>query len=299
MSSEASSVPTASTAGGGPAAPEGDAAGSAFGVAPAQLSENDAAVLDAFVVPSYLRMYWEAARKVLLVGEAARVAHLGCRTGYPDGELLAHMPNTVLASVDPSPAALRIAKSKIGAQGVHYVESSPLGSSLPAENFSHALALHPVGSDMDRVSLMEEMRRLLYPGGQAVLALPLSRSFPEILDLLAEFALKHDATDLGRALEEAAADRVTIETLTEDLENAGLSDVDFELHHDTLGFDSGRAFLEDPATRFLIIPQIAHWLDGRELGAAMDYVAKAIDKYWSEEKMDVTVVIAAMSGRRT
>lgn len=265
---------------------------------PVVFGENDAAVFETFVVPGYLRTYWDAVTRVLLVGEAARVVHLGCRTGFPDVELLERMPRTTGIGVDASPASLILARSKLGAMGIDYREGDPTNTGLPDAQFSHALALHPVMGAASRSALFQEMARLLYPGGQAIVALPLSRSFPEILDLLAEYALKHDDAELIRSLEMAASERVTIETLSDELEAAGLSDVDFELFTETLGYDSGRSLLEDPATRYLITPQIAYWLEQADISPAMEYVGRAIDKYWSEERMELSVTIAAVSARR-
>lgn len=260
--------------------------------------ENDAAVFETFVVPSYLRLFWEATQKVLLVGEAGRIAHLGCRTGYPDSEMLERMPHTTGVGVDASAASLALARSKLGALNMEYVEGDPGNTGLHAQTFSHALSLHPVLGKEDRAKLFGEMARLLYPGGQAIVAIPLSRSFPELVDLLAEYALKHDDLELTRALEVAASERMSIETLSEELEAAGLSDVDFQLVTDTIGYDSGRSLVEDPATRFLIAPQISHWLEQGDLSHAFEYVGRAIDKYWSEDRMELSVTVAALSARR-
>jgi len=99
-------------------------------------------------------------------------------------------------------------------------------------------------------------------------------------------------------MEHAAADRVTVESVSEELEAAGFSDVDFEIHNDVMSYDSGRAFLEDPSVRYFIAPQIEAWLDQLDLASAMEYVGRAIDKYWSETKMEMGISIAAFSARR-
>ena len=49
-----------------------------------KLSPADAAILETFVVPRYLSLFGELVQQMLLVGESARIIHLGCRTGYPD-----------------------------------------------------------------------------------------------------------------------------------------------------------------------------------------------------------------------
>jgi hypothetical protein len=96
----------------------------------------------------------------------------------------------------------------------------------------------------------------------------------------------------------AAAGRVTVESVSEELENAGFSDIDFEIHNVSISYDSGRAFLEDPSVRYFVTPQVESWLDQLDLASAMEYVGRAIDKYWSEEKMELGISIAAFSARR-
>lgn len=271
---------------------------STFQLPPEIFSENDAALFDAFVAPSYLRFYWEAVQKVLLVGQAARFVHLGCRTGYPDGELLRLMPNTTGVGVDHSTNLLQLARGKQLGPGVEYLEGNSFQTGLPAATFSHALSLHPLGGVQGRLYLFSEMARLLYAGGQAIVALPLGRSFQEMTDLLAEYALKQDDLQLSHALDAYALERVTVETLAEELESVGLSDVDFEVASYSLGYDSGRALFEDPSVRFLIAPHLSQLLGQADLQAAFDYVARAIDKYWSEERFELSLQVAALSARR-
>jgi len=265
---------------------------------PASLGDNEAAVLDTFVVPAYLRAYWELARRLLLVGEAARVAHLRCMTGYPDGDLLQTMPNTTGVGVDESGPCINLARSKVSAFGFEYVQGSSEATGLEGGTFSHVLLLHPPGSVEARAALFREAARLLYPGGQLVVGLPLGQSFPEIMDLLAEFELKYDDAQLTAALEVAHNEHSTVESVSDELEACGLGDVDFELEDQSLGFDSGRSLLEDPSARFLIVPQLLDWLHVDDLTDAMAYVARAVDKYWSGERMDLTMKLGAFSARR-
>lgn len=260
--------------------------------------ENEAAVVDTFVVPSYLRMFWEATDKFLLVGEAARVVVLGALTGYPVEQMLRRLPNTTGVGIDPSESCVALASSKLPSELFRFFAGNPTATRLEPAAFSHALVLHPVGRAEDRQLLLQEAARLLYAEGQLLLSLPLSGSFAEIIDLLEEFSLKYDDTNIARALEHSAAERPTIEMLADELEAAGFRDIDFDVVHESLVYDSGRAFLEDPALRYFITPQLEASLANVDLGAAMEYVARAIDKYWSDSRMELGVSIAAISARR-
>lgn len=265
------------------------------------LGANDAAIVETFAVPRYLSWYGELCLEMLLVSEAARVAHLGCRTGYPDLELLQRIPRTELVGVDGSEPALDLARNKAAAAGVTSLEyrlAVGLPTVLESEQFSHTLCLHPRADQEARAALFAEARRLLYRGGQGLFAMPLSSSFRELTDLLHEYALKYDDSAMNQALEAAAAARVTVETLAQELEEAGLVDVDFEVRSKSLRFDSGRAFIEDPATRFFILPELETWLGSIDLSDASRYFVEAIDKYWSEDPIEIGVTLVAVSARK-
>jgi hypothetical protein len=142
------------------------------------------------------------------------------------------------------------------------------------------------------------MERLLYPGGQALLALPIRGAFYELLDLLREYVLKHDDGELAQQIEHAFSLRPTAAELSAELEAAGLDDIAVTHYATELTFESARAFTEDPAMRLLVLPEIAAFTDRRRFGAALSYVREAIDRYWSESEFSLTVHIGAASARK-
>ena len=266
-----------------------------------KLGPAEVAVLETFVVPQYLSLFGDAALNMLLTGDVAAIAHLGCRTGYPDRELMDRVSNCSIVGVDASAAAIQLARNKAAAfqKGqVRYTVATDMPTRLPAGGFSHALSLHPIGGREMRGELFSEMERLLYAGGQALVALPLRGSFQELADLLREYALKHDEGEFGKTLDLAVATRPTIETLSEELESAGFDDIDVAVMPTQLGFESGRAFTEDPTTRLLILPEIVANLGIGGLGASLDYARDAIDKYWSESDFQLTINIGCASARK-
>ena len=265
------------------------------------LSSADAAILETFVVPRYLSLYGNLLLEMLLTGEAARVAHLGCRTGYPDLELFDRIASMRLTGVDSSAPALELARNKAHARGeldIEYVIASGYPTELEAEQYSHALALHPILDRAGRLALLQELARVLYSGGQALIAMPMRGSFQEITDIFKEYALKEDAAEFGKALEASFRNRPTLESLSEELEAVGLADVDVKLWHRELAFDSGRGLIEDPAMRLLILPEIRTWMHVAELDGALDYLARAVDKYWSEDKLLLSLNVGCASARK-
>jgi hypothetical protein len=72
----------------------------------------EVAILETFVVPRFLTLFGETALRVILSGDGAAIAHLGCRTGYPDRELVSDISNCSLVGVDGSAAAVELARNK-------------------------------------------------------------------------------------------------------------------------------------------------------------------------------------------
>ena len=89
-----------------------------------------------------------------------------------------------------------------------------------------------------------------------------------------------------------------IQYVVEELEEAGLDDIDVETRVATLVFDSGRAFFEDPVTRLLLVPELTESLGRKELERPMAYLRDAIDKYWSEGSFELTVHVGCASARK-
>ncbi len=266
-----------------------------------KLSAADAAIFETFVVPRYLSLFGDLALGMLLLGEESRVLNVGCRTGYPDRKVYERTGTGLVVGVDASLPALELARNKaavLGEVNVHYHALDQLPGEIDTEAFSNVLCLHPTLTDGERPTLFKELHSYLYAGGQVVVALPLKGSFLEIVDLFREYALKFDDGEFAEKIEEAMMSRPTIETLQEDLEGAGLDDIDVEIRHTEIPFDSGRAFMEDPVTRLLIVPELASWLPSTDLQKPLEYVREAIDKYWSEGKLDLSLNVGCASARR-
>lgn len=265
-----------------------------------KLTPADAAIFETFVVPRYLTLYGELLLEMMLVGDAARILHVGCRTGYPDLKLYERVDQAEIVGLDPSLPALELARNKAASRrdaSIDYRIFEEKLADLDPAQFTHVFALHPIVTADERLELLGGMRHVLCPGGQALVAMPLRGSFQEIADLLREYALKFDDTDFSKAVEYALATRPSIESLSEELEGAGFEDVDVEIRQTSLPFDSGRAFVEDPVTRLQIVPELHTWLGDHDLKKPLDYVRDAIDKYWSEGKLELAVNVGCASAR--
>ncbi len=267
------------------------------------LTAAEAAMFEDSVVPRYLSFFGGLVADMLIPSPAAQIAHIACRTGYPDPIVAEKMPKSVLVGVDPSAAALDMARAKatlFTEVQTSYQVDEGVPTQLQPGSFTHAYSVHPISDAEGRAALLGELYRVLIAGGQALLALPLRGSFPEINDMVREFALRQDLTELGKAVDAAAASRPTIETISEELENAGLSEVDVDVQLIAVSFADGREFLDDPIAKLLVFPEmrVLLSLDKDVAAACFKYVHEAISRYWSEGVFELTVNVGCASGRK-
>jgi SAM-dependent methyltransferase len=266
-----------------------------------RLGSSDAAVLETFVVPRYLKLFGEAVLDMFICGESAGVAHIGCRTGYPDELLGERFHSGYITGLDSSQPAIELAKTKgalISGIQTDYEVFNGFPTRLPDAAYTHGVSLHPSVLVEDRRALIAEMARLIVPRGQILLALPLRGSFQEVIDLLREYALKHDAADIRNATDTATLVRPNVEELEQELSRAGFNNVDIDLRPASIEFQSGRDFLEDPIARLLVLPEIQSTLGLEDMAEPLRYVEEAINRYWSEDNFELTINVGCVSGRR-
>lgn len=277
------------------------------------LADRDVADYDAAAVPQYVR-FFDALCASLLVTRAstvagprsgtpggARVAVFGCRTGAAQEAVASRLESgDALVGVDASEPAIWSARLRDAPQGlsIAYEHAATTHTPLGEASFTHAVAVHPLAAPSQRAALFAEMRRVLQPGGQVVVALPVRGSFPELLDLVREFSLKHDKPAVAEAADRCAGARVSIETLHEDLEAAGFVDVDVDVQLLAVPFATGKAFAQSPVSRLVVGPDLGELLavDPALRDRAVAYAADAIGKYWSESAFELAVNLGGASG---
>lgn len=269
---------------------------------PVALTAAQSAIYESLVVSRYVVAFGVPAVAMLIPHRPAAVAHLGCRTGYPAAAIGQRLPGCGLSGVDNSAAALELARTKANLMtsvraDYHLSEGYP--SPLAAQSYTHALALHPPGDRGNYLEVFREMHRVLTPGGQMVVSLPLRGSFPALYDMLREYALKQDRRVFGEAVDLAAQSRPNPETLVAQIEQAGFGDVDVGVELVGIAFQHGRDFLDDPIQRLMVNTDVRGSLGPIEhLDEAMHYATDAVSKYWSEIPFQLTVNIGSASARK-
>lgn len=267
----------------------------------ARLEPADVAVLETFVVPRYLSLFGEAIYDAFDPKLGGDVVHLGCRTGYPDAMLAERLGEGRIVGVDPSPAAIELARAKASAMGAtraSYQVFSGSPAPFAAASFRHGIALHPDPRPVAIEALAAELGRLVSKGGEAIVAMPLAGTLQEVLDLAREHALKRGDDELSTALDSADRARASADALGASLARAGFVEPRVDVRKTTIEFGAGRDLFEDPAFRLLLLPELESLVEVADLRPALEYVRAAIDRYWSGSRFSLTVVVGCARALR-
>jgi trans-aconitate methyltransferase len=261
-----------------------------------------AALYETFVIDSLMKPFGELLLQSLVISEDARIAHVGCRTGYPDSQILSKLPSAHLFGRDPSAPAVELARAKARAAGM--VERADYGQTadrpLLAGAFSHAFTLLPEPAFGMHATLLEHVR-LLAPAGQSLIAIPLRGSFQEPFDLLQEYALRHDIHEMAAVLSDWAYGFPTASELASAAELAGLSYIEVTQTTEQFGFAKGRDFFEDPSMRLFVLPEL--WAACQRVSQSPEdgpfrYLRDALDAYYGANGFCVSVTAGLLTGRR-
>lgn len=258
----------------------------------------DADALIQLVGPRYLAHFAEVVAPRIAPSPSPSVLVVGTLASSLVPSVRAVMPKAHVRVVEPSAALAECVR--VGQPGLEVHTLGALPVPLRDRSCSHAVLLHPLSSPRDRRALLSELLRLLVPGGQLLVCTPLRGSFPELFDLLREYAIKHDATQVADAVELASQARPTPETFGADLEDLGFCDVEVDLQLWSVPFESGRDFEAHPLFRLVLAPDLARQLllPPEALSEALLYVREAMAKYWAELPLDLSVNVGCVVGRK-
>ncbi|MEI8259409.1 MAG: class I SAM-dependent methyltransferase [Deltaproteobacteria bacterium] len=273
------------------------------------MSENAAGELDfqsalayeTAVVPRYARMFGELLLRAVIVPARANILDLSCRTGYPGIELLRLLGEGRVVSIDPDPSFLELARERGGEDvGRTWFLKEESVEALP---FGNGVFTNVVGNLVDRTTtdrglLLSEAARVLMPGGQLVITMPLRGSFGEVLDLFREVALKHDLAGVSERIEQYAMSLPSREMWQTEIESRGFSEVAIEQDAFALEFETGHQVFSDPVTLVAAAPEWQWIASAVDDPAELIYrVQDAVDVYFRGRVFDTTVVTGCASAR--
>jgi SAM-dependent methyltransferase len=276
-------------------------------VTPAEKQARLAKLYDAEILPAYAARFGALLARAVVVRPAARVVEIGCATGAFTLDLARRFDrDSHLTALDASPAFVAEAQARIEAEAAPHAQvvltarpeiptSIPLGDStadLVVSNLTVAGAGDPRAA-------VKEAARLLAPGGQLALSVPLRGTWAEFLDLFREVLRENGKQESVAAVDRYVAGLPDGETVGGWLEEAGLEQIAITAARWEILFRSAREFFFAP---LIELGPLAQWkrLSGRgdQMQDVFFFTKEAIDTYFKDRVFAVTIVGAVVSGRK-
>jgi SAM-dependent methyltransferase len=276
-------------------------------VTPAERESRLAKLYDAEILPAYAARFAALLARAIDVRPRARVVEIGCATGAFTQELARRFDlDSQLTAFDASPAFIAEARARMEAQAAPHAkvalaahpdlpESIPLAdhsADLVVSNLALATAANPRAA-------VEEAARLLVPGGQLALSAPLRGTWSEFLDLFRDVLRENGKLESLGAVDRYVAALPDGESVARWLAEAGLKQIEITAARWEILFRSAREFFFAP---LIELGPLAQWkrLSGRgdQMQDVFFFTKEAIDTYFKDRVFAVTILGAAVTGRK-
>lgn len=290
--------------------PPGSADARASRPGPHVSTPQEAAFYDSVVVPRYSALFSRPLLDAIAPGMRGQVLDVGCGTGHPAIDVLRRMgDHGRVIAVDRDSGLLDLARRRaIEAHGkrIFFKVEGATELSFGDEVFDVVvgnlvfgaadteLSWAGAGAPPGERAILGEVRRVLVPGGRALLSRPLAGTFEEVLDMLREVALRRDLTPAQKRVELLASRYPTREAWAEQLTQAGFAPVDVQAHEHKLAFKSARELFADPLVRAVAVSEW-RWVAGLETGSetVLEECERALETYFAGGPVSLTVSAGA------
>jgi ubiquinone/menaquinone biosynthesis C-methylase UbiE len=264
-----------------------------------------AKLYDDEIAPAYATRFATLLLRRVRPAAGARVVEIGCATGQLTRALARRFDEkSRITAFDEAEAFVSEARSKM--EGVDDLRAPitlrvAAPAALPADDDSADLAVSnlAIAAAPDPGAAVEEMARVLAPGGTAVITAPLRGTWTEFLDLFREVMRESGKRDRLAAIDRYVAGLLDADRVGSWLEQAGLADVAVETERWEILFKSSREFLFAPLVELGPLP---HWKriagGGDDMQDAFFFTKEAIDHYYKGRPFAVTVVGAVAWGTK-
>ncbi len=283
-----------------PSSPDAARAGQARVALPIS-SPQEAALYDAVVVPRYSALFSRPLLDAIPTGTRGQVLDLGCGTGHPALEVLRRIADhgRVIA-IDRDSGLIDLARRRAvesSGKRIFFKVESMDELSFGDEVFDLAVgnlifgALDADASAVGEKTALGEIRRVLVPGGRALLSRPLAGTFEEVLDMLREVALRRDLVGAQKRLDLLATRHPTQSAWAAQLSGAGFTDVQVVATEHRLAFKNARELFADPLIRAIAMPEW-RWIAGLEPGSetVLEEAERALETYFAGGPLSLSVV---------
>jgi SAM-dependent methyltransferase len=267
-----------------------------------------ARLYDDEILPAYAAHFAELLLRQIdfsALGPAAHVLEVGCATGHLTCALGRRLGDGChLTAIEEISAFIPEARMKIEADAdvrvpITFQAGSPLA--LPFESNAADLMVSnlELAACDDPAAAASEIARVLAPGAQAVITAPLAGTWAEFVDLFRDVLREAGKRDSLEAVDGYLESLPRGETVAGWLEDAGLVDVSVEIDRWEILFRSAREFFFAPLVE---LGPLSTWKQligrGDEMQDVFFFTKEAIDTYFKNRVFAVTVVGAAITGRK-
>jgi ubiquinone/menaquinone biosynthesis C-methylase UbiE len=264
-----------------------------------------AKVYDDEVAPAYASRFATMLLRRIRPTPGAHVVEMGCATGQLTRELARRFDDeSRISGFDEAEAFINEARARMeGAEGLRAPITLRVGAPavLPADDASADLVVSNLEAAAvnDPGAAVEEMARVLAPGGGAILTAPLRGTWQEFLDLFRDVLRESGKLDRLAFIDRYVASLPDAARVTSWLEQAGLADVGVDVERWEILFKTSREFLFAPLIELGPLP---HWKrlagGGDDMQDAFYFTKEAIDHYFKGRPFAVSVVGAVAWGRK-
>jgi ubiquinone/menaquinone biosynthesis C-methylase UbiE len=285
-------------------APADDAAPAAVARA-IEKQERLARVYDAEVWPVFAEKFAAMLLDAVDVRPGARVADIGCATGAVTVELARRFDaKSRIVAIDEAPfvtqAHARFQKSpETGGGRVTLAGGRPAPLPLPDASADVVVSNLAAGAFDDPALAVRELARVASPGAQVVLTTPLRGTWAEFLDIYRDVLLENGTPESVTALEQYVASLPDGPTVTGWFAAAGLGQVEIAVERWEILFRSAREFFFAPLVE---LGPLSRWKRiagrGEDMQDVFFFTKEAIDTYFKGTAFPVTIVGAAIKGRK-
>ena len=264
-----------------------------------------AKLYDDEIAPAYAARFTTLLLRHLRPTSGARVVEVGCATGQLTRELSRRFDDkSHINAFDDAEAFVGEARLKMeGADDLRAPITLRLAApgALPADDASATLAVSNLAAAAapNPGGAVEEMARVLAPGGTALLTAPLRGTWVEFLDLFRDVLRESGKGDRLAAVDRYIADLPDADRVSGWLQQAGLVDVGVEVERWEMLFKTSREFLFAP---LIELGPLSQWKrlagGGDDMQDAFFFTKEAIDAYFKGRPFAVSIVGAVAHGRK-
>lgn len=263
---------------------------------------EQALAYDAAFVPRYAQRFGERLLLALDLPPKANVLDLVCRTGYPAVQVLDRVRDGRVIALDQDGRFLELARARAGTdlgRRIFFKQGTPTSLGFSDEIFTNVIGNLIDRVTTDRAAVLAESARVLRPGGQVALTLPLRGSFLEVVDLLREIALRHDLARLSERVEQYVNTMPTVETLRAELEARGFERVSVDAWEFALEYVSSADLFGDPLVQAAGLPEWRACAEGSDRpDEVIAELRRCIDTYFEGRRFPLSVVGGCAVGQR-